>query len=40
MRTAKWEWPWPQSWGQVFGLLVVFLPGFLAVVYGVDWLKQ
>jgi len=24
----------------VFGLLVVFLLGFLALVYAVDWLKQ
>ena len=36
----KWEWPWPQSWGQVFGLLAAFLLGFLALAFLADWLRQ
>ncbi len=36
----KWEWPWPQSWGQEFGLLVVFLLGFLTLAHVLDLVKQ
>lgn len=37
-RHDKWTWPWPQTWGQVFGTLALLLVGFLAVAYLVDWL--
>ena len=35
-----WRPPWPQTWGQVFGTLVLLLVGFLAAAYALDWLKQ
>lgn len=34
------RWPWPQTWGQVFGTLAVMLLGFLALAFLLAWLKQ
>ena len=33
-----WRWPWPQTWGQVYGTLALMLLGFLAVADLLDWL--
>ena len=35
----EWGWPWPQTWGQVFGVLAALLLGFLAMAYALDWLR-
>ncbi len=35
-----WQWPYPQTWGQVFRDLAALLIGFLAAVYLFDWLDQ
>ena len=34
----RWQWPWPQTWAQVFGTLALMLLGFLAAVFLADWL--
>ena len=35
-----WQWPHPQSWGEVYAVITGLLVGFLAVAYALDWLKQ
>ena len=36
----RWRWPWPQTWGQVYTVLAVWLLASLGLIYLADWLKQ
>lgn len=36
----RWRWPWPRSWREVYAVIIGLLLGFLAVAYGLDWVKQ
>ena len=36
----EWRWPWPQTWGQVYAVILSMLLGFLAVAYALDWLRR
>ncbi len=36
----QWRWPHPQSWREVYALLIGLLVAFLAVAYVLAWLKQ
>ncbi len=38
--SRPWQWPYPQTWGQVFRDITLLLLGFLAAVYLFDWLHQ
>jgi len=35
-----WQWPYPQTWSQVFRDIAALLLGFLALAYLLDWLEQ
>jgi len=36
----RWEWPHPQSWREVYAVILAMLLGFLALAYVLDWLRQ
>ena len=36
----RWQWPHPQSWREVYAVIIGLLVGFLTVAYALDWLKQ
>lgn len=36
----SWQWPHPQTWAEVYAVIIGLLVGFLAVVYALDWLNQ
>ena len=36
----RWQWPYPQTWRQVFTVIIGLDLAFLAVVFLLDWLKQ
>ena len=35
-----WRWPHPQSWCEVYVVIIGLLLSFLALAYVLDWLKQ
>lgn len=35
-----WQWPYPQTWGQVYRDIALLLLGFLAAAYALDWLER
>jgi len=37
---GRWQWPHPQSWGEVFGVIIGLLVAFLAMAFLLDWLKN
>ena len=38
--SRPWQWPYPQTWGQVYRDIALLLLGFLAVAYALDWLER
>jgi len=35
-----WQWPHPQSWREVYAVIVTMLVGFLGLAFLLDWLRQ
>jgi len=38
--SRPWQWPYPQTWGQVFRDITALLLGFLAAAYALDYLNH
>lgn len=36
----RWQWPHPQTWGEVYAVILGLLVTFLAVAYALDRRKQ
>ena len=36
----EWRWPWPQTCGQVYAVILTMLLGFMAAAFLLDGLKQ
>ncbi len=38
--SPRWQWPYPQTWRQVFTVIIGLDIAFLAAAYLLDWLNQ